>query len=125
MKQTASMTQTRKNKMTRFKDFGSGATEKVTEPLTFKLYEEDFHCVPEIQGRVILNLVADGAGGDPAASSRMISNFFEHVLEDESYTRFDALLNDKHKVVSVETLSEIVSWLMEEYGNRPNQQPEA
>lgn len=125
MKQTASMTQTRKNKMTRFKDFGSGTGDKVTEPLTFKLYEEEFHCVPEVQGRVILNLVADGAGGDPAASSRMIATFFENVLEDESYTRFDALLNDKHKVVSVETLSEIVSWLMEEYGNRPNQQPEA
>lgn len=111
--------------MTRFKDFGSGSDLKNVEPIVFKLYDEDFTCVPEIQGRVILNLVADSSGGDAAASSRMIGKFFENVLEDESYKRFDALLNDKHKVVSVETLSEIVSWVMEEYSNRPNQQPEA
>lgn len=110
--------------MARFKDFGAGKPKDKKEPISFALYGEDFQCVPELQGRVILNLVADGASGDPAASSRMITNFFQQVLEDESYERFDALLNDKHKVVSVETLSEIVSWLMEEYGDRPNQQPE-
>jgi hypothetical protein len=110
--------------MARFKDFGSGKDRGKKEPVSFALYGEDFQCVSEVQGRVILNLVADGASGDPAASSRMISSFFKSVLEDESYERFDALLNDKHKVVNVETLSEIVSWLMEEYGDRPNQQPE-
>jgi hypothetical protein len=110
--------------MTRFKDFGSGKEQEKREPVSFALYGEDFMCVPEIQGRVVLNLVADGASGDPAASSRMITSFFKHVLEDESYERFDSLLNDKHKVVSVETLSEIVAWLMEEYGDRPNPQPE-
>jgi hypothetical protein len=111
--------------MTRFKDFGSGTEDKNKEPIKFKLYDEEFTCVPEIQGRVVLNLVADGSSGDPSASARMITGFFQHVLEDDSYKRFDELLNDKHKVVNVETLSEIVSWLMEEYGNRPNQQPEA
>lgn len=110
--------------MSRFKDFGSGAEEKNSEPITFKLYGEDFTCVAQIQGRVILNLVADGASGDPAASAKMINGFFKSALTDESYKRFDALLNDKDKVVTVETLSNIVSWLMEEYSDRPNQQPE-
>lgn len=110
--------------MTRFKDFGSDVSAESVEPMSFKLYDEEFHCVPRIQGRVVLNLVADGASGDPASSSRMITGFFKSALTDESYARFDALLNDKDKVVSVEKLSEIVSWLMEEYGNRPNQQPE-
>lgn len=109
--------------MTRFKDFGSGS-EAPKEKITFALHGEEFECVPQIQGRVILNLVSDGASGDPAASARIISEFFGNVLTDESNERFEALLSDKYRVVSVETLSEIVSWLMEEYGDRPNQQPE-
>jgi hypothetical protein len=54
----------------------------------------------------------------------MITQFFNHVLTDESYERFSALLEDKNRIVLVETLSEIVSWLMVEYTNRPEKQPE-
>jgi hypothetical protein len=45
-------------------------------------------------------------------------------MQEESYLRFEDLLQDKEKIVSVETLSEIVAWLIEEYGNRPEEQPE-
>ena len=54
----------------------------------------------------------------------MISGFFGHVLTDESAERFNLLLEDKERIVLVETLSEIVSWLMTEYTNRPEEQPE-
>jgi hypothetical protein len=50
--------------------------------------------------------------------------FFKNVLQDESYARFDALTRDKNRIVEVETLAEIVSWLMEEYSDRPPTQPE-
>jgi hypothetical protein len=46
-------------------------------------------------------------------------------LPAESYARFDALLEDEKKIVSVETLGEIIGWLIEEYSDRPNPQPEA
>jgi len=108
----------------RFKDFGKGNTPNKFEPLSFKLYDEDFECIPQIQGTVMLNIVSSGSSDDPGAAARMINGFFETVLKKESFTRFTALINDENKIVTVETLSEIVGWLITEYSNRPEEQPE-
>lgn len=109
---------------TRFKDFGAGKGTRNTEPIVFKLYDEEFTCVPEVQGQVMLNLVIESNSGEADATAKVIFSFFQKVLEDESYTRFEELLNDKKRVVTVETLSEIVAWLIEEYSSRPEAQPE-
>ena len=111
--------------MTRFKDFGSGSDTSETEPITFKLYGEEFTCVPEIQGKVLLDLVQQSASEDPASQAAIITQFFKNVLDDESYPRFDALLNDKKKIVKVETLADITGWLVTEYTDRPETQPGA
>lgn len=111
--------------MSRFKDFGVGSTKDSAEPISFKIHGEDFHCVPEIQGKVLLNLVADSGSEDPIKSAGAINKFFDMVLEDESLDRFNLLVEDKHKIVTVETLSEIIAWLMEQYTDRPEEQPEA
>lgn len=108
--------------MTRFKDFGEGGDTSV-EPLSFKIKGETFNCVPEIQGKVLLDLAASATSEDPVKQATIITNFFEKVLEDESYTRFNDLLEDKKRIVSVETLAEITAWLMEEYTGRPEGQP--
>ena len=111
--------------MTRFKDFGSGTSTGEKEPVSFKLHEEEFTCVPEVQGKVLLDLVAKSNNeNDPAAAAQIINTFFETVLHEESYARFDALLNSKDKIVNMETLAEITSWLVEEYAGRPEGQPE-
>lgn len=109
--------------MTRFKDFGSGDA-KVTEPLSFKLYEEEFHCLPQVQGKLLLDLVSDSSDGDAVKSAAVIDKFFRYVLTDESYERFEKMLTGKETIVSVETLAEITGWLVEEYTNRPEEQPE-
>jgi hypothetical protein len=109
----------------RFKDFGAGVGKASKLPLSFKLHGEDFECVPAIQGRVMLQLIKTSNGDDGAATAGVIDGFFGHVLKDESKVRFDALLEDKEKIVTVETLSEIVAWLIEEYSDRPESQPEA
>jgi hypothetical protein len=112
--------------MSRFKDFGKTVDlDKPAEPLSFKLWEEEFHCVKRIQGRVMLELVESSNADDPSASARTIRTFFKKVMLPESYERFDVLLGDQEKIVSVETLSEIVAWLIEQYGDRPNPQPGA
>jgi hypothetical protein len=43
---------------------------------------------------------------------------------DESYERFQALLVHKEKIVTVDALAEITGWLIEEYTERPLEQPE-
>ena len=112
--------------MARFKDFGSGKDISEVEPLSFKIYDEEFFCTPVVQGKFLLELISSTSNSedDPTASARMVSGFFSHVLFEESYERFEKLLNDKHRIVQVETLSEIVAWLMQEYTNRPNQPAE-
>lgn len=112
--------------MTRFRDFGSSVGIDLTaEPVKFKLYDEEFVCIPQVQGKILLELVAESSSEDTVRSSVVIDKFFSYVLEDESYARFDALVHDKHKIVSIETLAEITGWLVEEYTNRPEEQPEA
>lgn len=110
---------------TRFKDFGYGKAVGSKEPLKFKLYDEEFECVAQIQGKVMLDLVSESTSEDAGSTARVVSSFFGKVMLPESFVRFEALTEDPDRIVSVETLSEIVSWLITEYGNRPNQEPEA
>ena len=109
--------------MSRFKDFGAGGDVN-QEPMSFKLYDEEFHCVPSIQGKAILELVADSSSEDPSKTAGVIKAFFRQTLVDESYARFDSLLDDPSKIVTVEALGEISAWLVGEYTSRPTQRPE-
>lgn len=110
--------------MARFKDFG-GKEGSDKEPLSFKLHGEEFHCLPEVQGKILLDLVAEsGKEDDPAAGALIINKFFSSVLVDESYTRFNALLESKDKIVPMEMLAEVTSWLVQEYADRPTEGPE-
>lgn len=110
--------------MSKFKDFGSGPDLSNAEEVSFQLHGETFTCVKAIQGKVLLNLVKDSASEDPVAAARVVEGFFSQVLTDESLVRFNALLSDKDKIVTVETLGEITGWIVEQLTNRPESQPE-
>lgn len=106
--------------MARFKDFGSPEDSKA-ENLTFKLHDEEFTCYPAMPGKILLEFVQKSSsenGGDAAAA---INLFFEKVLLPESYKRFDALAQDPERIVTMNTLADIVSWIMEEYSDRPTE----
>ncbi len=106
----------------RYKDFGSAVSEK--EAIVFKLHEEEFTCIPTIQGKVLMDLVSRSQSEDSAVAMAVVDTFFEKVLEDESLDRFNDLLTSKDRVVAMETLAEIITWLVEEYSGRPEAQPE-
>jgi hypothetical protein len=106
----------------RFKDFGGGVGD--TSPLSFKIHGEEFHCRPAMQGKVLLGIVANSNESDGAAVAKTITDFFKATLLPDSYEKFNALLEDPEKIVSVDTLGEITAWLVEEYSSRPTQQPE-
>jgi len=67
--------------------------------------------------------VARSSAEDPAEAAKTISSFFESVLLEESYKRFNTLLTHPDKIVSVETLAEISGWLVEVYAGRPEEEP--
>jgi len=104
----------------RFKDFGSGLGNTSLEPITFMLHGEEFHCAPALQGKVLLGFVAESQSENSATQAAIIEKFFEKVLVEESLERFNALQESKDKIVSVDTLSEIISWVVEQYTDRPN-----
>ena len=108
----------------RFKDFGAGVAEADKRPLSFKLHGEEFHCKPAIQGKAMLEMVASSESDNNAEMANVITTFFNVALAEESKEPFFALLEDPDKIVTVETLSEIIAWLVEEYTGRPTQQPE-
>lgn len=110
--------------MAKFRDFGNVSIDEKSEPISFKLNEEEFHCVPALPGKVLLEMVAKSSSDNPADQANMIDDFFSRALLDESLERFNTLINDKVKVVTAETLGEITSWLVEQYADRPNPQPE-
>lgn len=110
--------------MSKFKDFGSGVVDSPKETISFKLYDQEFFCLPELQGKVLLGFVANSTEADPALQAKTIESFFEYVLTSESLTQFDLLTTSKDKIVTVETLSEIIAWIVEQYTDRPEEQPE-
>lgn len=110
--------------MAKFRDFGNVSTDEKLEPISFKLNDEEFHCVKALPGKVLLEMVAKSASENAADQATMVTDFFTRALTDESLTRFNALIEDKERVVTAETLGEITGWLVEQYGDRPNPQPE-
>lgn len=97
---------------------------------TFELGGETFHCLPMPPGGVIARL--DGSGMNVANWIR--DCLLEHaevtshteeggtttVLEDvDDVERWNALMVDKDRPVPVQQLIDILSWLNEEYGERP------
>ena len=109
--------------MTKFRDFGSDDTGE-KEPVSFKIHGEEFFCRPELQGKVLLDLVSKSGAEDPAVAADAIGFFFKHALNEESYERFNTLLVHPEKIVQMEKLGEISGWLVEVYTSRPNQGPE-
>ena len=108
---------------TRFKDFGSGGDSN-KEPISFKLYEQEFLCHPALQGKVLLDMASASASQDAAASAKIMYDFFKAAMQEESYTKFLAVLEDPNTIVTVETLGAIAGWLTEQYSGRPMSGPE-
>ena len=110
--------------MAKFKDFGVVSIDEKLEPISFKLNGEEFQCVSALPGKVLLEMVAKSNSESASDQATMVSDFFSHALVDESLERFNSLISDKEKVVTTETLGEITGWLVEQYADRPNPQPE-
>lgn len=91
------------------------------KPITFDILDEEFEARPALPGAVILDFIASSGGGDEGGGevAKKLLGFFERALTPESHERFAVLINDPDKAVDLETLSEIVGWLIEEYTSRP------
>jgi hypothetical protein len=106
--------------MARHKDFGSEGVYRPEElePISFALLGETFNCKPILPGATLVEIISaidgsTGSGGDA------VTETFRAALTPADVDRFYALLKDEDYVVSLQTLVDILQWLVEQYGQRP------
>jgi hypothetical protein len=91
--------------------------------LTFDIGGEEFNCYPEVQGKTILDIMRVAAEGDEDTRGVLMAvsvlDFFKKVMPPSEFERFEKLMEDEKRIVPMDTLSEIMSWLIEEYTDRP------
>jgi hypothetical protein len=94
-----------------------------SEPLDFDLGGETFMVYPEVQGKTILDIMRTASEGDEETRGVKMAvsvlDFFEKVMPPEEYEKFNKLMEDPKRIVPMDVLSEIMSWLIEEYTDRP------
>lgn len=101
--------------MARHKSFGSVNPYAESEPVTFDLYGETFTCRAAVQGRTLLAFGRDSKE-DP---SEAVLRFFETVMPEGEFERFEELIDSDDKIVDATTLGEIAGFLVGEYTARP------
>jgi hypothetical protein len=115
----------------RHRSFKSKNVEE-SEPLTFDIDDETFTCFPEIPGKVLLDIMRPAAIADEDTRGVVMAvsvlDFFEKVMEPDEHERLAKRLDDPKRIVDMEQMSEIMSWLIEEYTTsdnegRPTKQP--
>ena len=116
------MTKAKAKATARHKDFGAPVDMDAMEPVAFDLYGETFNCYKQIHGVTLLRFVKQANSEEGAAAVEAMLGIFERVMPKAEYERFEELCNDDTKVVPVETLGDIIGWLMEIYAERPTKQ---
>lgn len=108
-----------KNQEKRFRSFDSEEdTQEESLPIGFELHGEKFEANPEAQGAVILEFVSAGENGQTATAASLLQ-FLENVMPEDEYKRLHTLLHHPKKITRIEKITEIVSYLVEEYTSRP------
>ena len=104
----------------RFRSFSdtpdTAAETTAPEPLGFELSGQNFEVFPECPGALLLEFIESADTGKGAAA---LLRFLKSVMEPEEWDRLDAVLKDPKKIVKIEKIAEIVSYLVGEYSGRP------
>lgn len=101
------------------KDFSRPRTEK-----KFQIDGDVFEAAPAIPGDVLAEFGTrfDSFSREPGADRlSILSDALELILFPESFARLKTRLRDQTNPVELAQLSDIIVWLLEEYGLRPTQ----
>lgn len=90
-------------------------------PIEFEFWGDILTARPKIQGAVILDFIgaSSDAEEDSSALTRRILPFFKSALTEESWETFNKTIRSPDKIVEVDELMDVLSWLISEYTNRP------
>lgn len=84
---------------------------KTAEPITFNVDEEEFEAIPA--DRLPAGALADYFQHiNEGNLFKAHDSFFETVLTEDSYKRFNDRLHSKENPITVQVLGDIASWLL-------------
>lgn len=113
------------------KSFIPDAAPEPKEPITFEIggyrgngevWKETFTSLPEAPPGVLDDLATSSLvddKGNRRYNTPSLLAFFEGVMIDEDVVRFREIMHDKDRVVSIETLGDVMTYLAEELTDRP------
>lgn len=94
-------------------------------PITFTIDGDVFEAAPRLPADTFVEFVTlynDRVSADTLAQQlALLKQAIELVLLPESWERFSARLKDKARPIDDDQISDVVLWLLEEYGLRPTQ----
>lgn len=118
------MTRGKPKARARQKDFGAPVIMDEMEDVGFDLYGQHFVCYKQINGIALLRFVKEANNEDGARATQALLDIFERVMNQTEYDKFIALCEDPDTIVPVDTLSEIIGFLIEVYTDRPTKPSE-
>ena len=105
------------------KDFSEAHT-----PIQFKIDDDVFECYPVIPVGTMLMFASKGqsVGDDPSPETQMAvyEEMLRLVMQPESADLFIERMNSREKPVSTRQAQEVISWIMEQHGERPTEPSE-
>jgi hypothetical protein len=98
------------------------------EQIRFTIDGDRFEAAPAVPAEVLVEFANRFSGtsagvGDSADTFGTVMSVLELVLVPESYERLRARAGDRANPVEIDQLSDVILWLLEQYGLRPTQPP--
>lgn len=103
----------------KIKSFSPKKKAVALEPIVFEIGEEKFEAYPKISGITLLEFIGSGDGESGSSTAKGILDYLKASMKKPEYARFHAYVSDPENEIEIETLSEIVSFLIEEQSSRP------
>lgn len=105
----------------KIKSFTPAKKKEALEPIGFELLGENFEAYPKIAGVTLLEFIASGDSESGGSTAQGILDYLKASMKKEEYKRFHAFVADPENEIEIDTLSEIVSFLIEEQASRPTE----
>lgn len=105
----------------RHKDFSVSTKDR--SPLSFTLEGEDFACRPAVPGALLLEFVGSVDSDSPTEAGDALIDFFMLALLPEEVDRFLETIRDPDLAIPIDTLAQIVEFLIEAYTSNPTKEP--
>lgn len=103
----------------KIKSFAAETEAVELEPITFELIKgEEFECYGDVSGAVTLEFIAATSGDDASEIAKGILAYLEASMDAANWKRFNAIIKSPEHRIPIQTLSNIVSHLVEERSAR-------